>query len=147
MTRSGRQDGFTLIEILMVMVIAASLLAIALPSFLGQKAKATDAVAQTNARTAETAMAVYRTDHGSYACGTDADCVDALHDIEDSIPETGVSVTGEYGTGDAGYDAFRVTAVGGDTRTFWITRRPGDREQGCAQNSAPSPGGCRDGHW
>ncbi len=65
--RSKDEGGFTLIELLVVILIIGILAAIAIPAFLNQKSKATDASAKTQARTAETAMETYSTDHnGSY---------------------------------------------------------------------------------
>jgi type IV pilus assembly protein PilA len=48
-TRTG-QDGFTLVEVLVVCLIIAALAAIAIPVFLGQQSKAQDADAKSNAR-------------------------------------------------------------------------------------------------
>ena len=127
----------------MVIVICGVLAAIAIPSFLSQKDKATDAKAQVDIRTAQTAMDVYRTDTGGYDCGSSSACVDELHKIEDSVPTTGLAVNGFDGTGNAAANAFRATAVGGENRTFWAAQQPGQREHGCALNGAPRPGSCR----
>src|SRR3954447_11689826 len=127
----------------MVIVICGILAAIAIPSFLSQKDKATDAKAQVDIRTAQTAMDVYRTDAGGYDCGTSASCVDELHKIESSVPTTGLSINAFDGTGDAAQNGFRATAQGGEQRSFWAAQQPGQREHGCALNGAPRPGECR----
>src|SRR5216684_238964 len=61
--RSKDEGGFTLIELLVVILIIGILAAIAIPSFLNQKTKATDASAKELARTAQTAAETYATDH------------------------------------------------------------------------------------
>ena len=60
--RGAAEDGFTLIELLVVLVIIAVLLAIAVPSYLGFKARAADRAAQANLRAAMPAAEAYYTD-------------------------------------------------------------------------------------
>ncbi len=82
MPRNGER-GFTLIEILVVLLILTVLAAIAIPLFVNQRAKAQDAEAKTAVTVATGAMEVYHQDHNTFA-GADAD---ALVRIEPSLGE------------------------------------------------------------
>jgi type IV pilus assembly protein PilA len=67
-TSQSGEDGFTLIELLVVILIIGILAAIAIPSFLNQKGKASDAAAKELAHSAQIAAETYGTDNaGSYA--------------------------------------------------------------------------------
>jgi type IV pilus assembly protein PilA len=61
-----REDGFTLIELMVVVLIIAILIAIAIPTFLGARARAQDRAAQSNLRNALTAEKTYYTDKQVY---------------------------------------------------------------------------------
>jgi type IV pilus assembly protein PilA len=88
------EAGFTLVELLVVMVILGLLAAIAIPSFLSQTDKARDADAQASARTAETAMEIYATDHdGSYAgANVTAGDPDSLQRVEQTLSGANLSL-------------------------------------------------------
>ena len=61
------ESGFTLVELLVVMLILGLLAAIAIPAFFNQRNKAKDADAKSSVRTAETAMETFATDNnGKY---------------------------------------------------------------------------------
>src|SRR5918992_1592635 len=84
--RSASESGFTLVELLVVMLILGLLAAIAIPSFFNQRDKARDADAKSAARTAQTAMETYATDNrGSYAAPATGTHVDALQAIETTL--------------------------------------------------------------
>jgi type IV pilus assembly protein PilA len=67
--RKRMQDdkGFTLIELMVVVLIIAILIAIAIPTFLGLRERAQDRAAQSNLRNGLTAAKAYYTDGETYA--------------------------------------------------------------------------------
>jgi type IV pilus assembly protein PilA len=88
---SGNSEaGFTLVELLVVMLILGILAAIAIPAFFNQKGKANDSQAKSTVHSAQVAMETCSTDNnGSYA-----NCeIKALQKIEPTIPATNVKIT------------------------------------------------------
>ena len=119
--RSGSDAGFTLVELLVVMLILGLLAAIAIPSFFNQRDKARDADAKSAARTAETAMETYATDNqGSYAGATAAQ----LRVIEPTLNDaTLADPTAGTGAGDTAANSYKVTVTSDNApNTFSIER-------------------------
>jgi type IV pilus assembly protein PilA len=76
-TQSKREGGFTLIELLVVLIIIAVLLAIAIPSYLGFRARAEQRTAEANVRAAVPAAEAFYQDNGTYA-GMDIAALQAI---------------------------------------------------------------------
>ena len=65
--RAGSEEGFTLIELMVVVLIIAILIAIAIPTFLGARTRAQNRAAQASLRNALVAAKSIYTDTQSYA--------------------------------------------------------------------------------
>jgi type IV pilus assembly protein PilA len=139
--RSNGESGFTLVELLVVMLILGLLAAIAIPAFFNQRDKAHDADAKATAKTAQTAMETYATDNDGNYTGVD---VADLNGIEPTLPDGApLAVSGIA----AQTYTVTVTSESGDgTETFSLSRdAAGEIDYAC---SAPGEGGCpSDSDW
>ena len=78
--RAGRDDeqGFTLIELMVVVLIIAILLAIAIPTFLGARNSANSRAAQSSLRNALTAEQTYWTNNQTFGTHTSTPTIDTI---------------------------------------------------------------------
>jgi type IV pilus assembly protein PilA len=71
-SRLRADDGFTLVELLVVILIIGILATVGIATFLNQRGKAQDAEAKSAVATAAKAMEIWSSEHGSYAGATPA---------------------------------------------------------------------------
>lgn len=82
--RREQEDGFTLIELMVVVLIIAILIAIAIPTFLGARERAQDRAAQSSLRNGLTAAKTIFTDAEDYTDAT-AGAAGTLKAVEPSL--------------------------------------------------------------
>jgi type IV pilus assembly protein PilA len=115
----ARGEGFTLPEVLVVMLIIGILAAIAIPAFLSNATKATDVQAKELARNAETTAEAIALDHGgSYANVTKTELVAE----EPTIAITASKQHAYLSSATAGASEYSITATATNGDELTIAR-------------------------
>jgi type IV pilus assembly protein PilA len=137
-----RNDGFTLVEVLVVCLIIALLAAIALPIFIGQQYKAQDAEAKSNARNLVSQIESCKAGTEDYSlCDTGLELGTTGLPLVDGAPTTDATV----GVAAATTSTFTVTAQSRHNHNRFSIAR--DATGAIQRTCTGTGGGCVGGTW
>ena len=145
----NKDEGFTLIELMVVVMIIAVLIAIAIPSFLGFRKSAQDRSAQSELRNVLLSEKAYWLDNGQYT-ETAADIL-AFEPNANMDADPAVGVSADLRDADADILCLSRTSQSGNTFSLWEGASGGTyygaTDLSLADCTAAAPVGYVQGGW